>query len=244
MRDRPQAFEPAADGPTPEERLPMPDKPIQREPFESQRERLAAEGPARRRFERLRKYRGIIAFAFGGLWVALLVCWIAFGQPDSWQEWRTKMKLTARGAWGASRSGGVKPAEQSGDTSYEGEGNAKLGNYSVKMFDPVSRTTLRTDFSLEGLTTFNDKPDFEKFMQRNQRFFREQVMVTLRNCDSRDLADPRLTLLEKKLVSRVNRSLGKRVLRSAKIKDLTLYESTDNSMFVQRSQSGMAAPAP
>ena len=74
-----------------------------------------------------------------------------------------------------------------------------------------------------------DKPEgFDKFMLSNRRLFREQITVAMRTCNVHDLADPDLKLIEKKLVSRVNRAMGRSVLKSVRITDHSLYESADN----------------
>lgn len=168
-----------------------------------------------------------------GLWVTLLGAWLAFGRPTSWRDWLANVSFRTTGTRhsgskvGQRDQGGMKLA-------YLGDGKAELGQYSIKIFDPVSRATLRTDFRLEGRTACEDGNAFQQFMKRNHRFFREQVMVTVRNCGPDDLTEPSLQLLEKKVVSRVNRALGRRFLESAEIKDFFLYESVDNSVFVER----------
>lgn len=124
--------------------------------------------------------------------------------------------------------------------SYLGDGRAALGKYSVKTFDPLSRTTLRTDFRLEGRTACEDEDAFAEFMKSNHRFFREQVTATVRNCDLGDMTDPNLQLLERKLVATVNRALGRRFLESVEIKDFQLFEQFGDSGFVRHEVSGDA----
>ncbi len=118
--------------------------------------------------------------------------------------------------------------------AYLGEGRAELGDYSVRVFDPLTQSTLRTDFRLEGTTSLEDEASFERFMGRNHRFFREQVAVVLRTHHRHELAQPDLKLLGRKIVARVNRSLGEPVLKSAEIKGFSVYESVDRSGFVRR----------
>ena len=167
--------------------------------------------------------------------IVLLVTWLAVGRPKSWKDWLAGVDFSSSGA-----SVGMRDATGSGP-AYLGDGKAKLGAFSIRIFNPASRTTLQTDFRLEGRTDCPDEEAFGRFIKSNNRFFREQVTVTLRNCDAEDLADPRLRMLEKKLVSRVNRALDRHFLKSAQIKDFSLYESVDKSGFVELDPADLTA---
>jgi len=194
-----------------------------------------AEPRARRRVPKLRRprrLRTLLLFSGVGLWLVLLGMWIASGGTNTWREWLANLKFLEKSSKG-SGSQAAHRAEGPPKLGYFGDGKAELGEYSVRTFDPITRTTLRTDFRLEGQTSCTSKGTFEQFMKNNHRFFREQVMVTLRNCQLSDLTDPDLQLLERKLVSRVNRALGRRFLKSAEIKDFFLYESVEDSGFVE-----------
>jgi len=166
------------------------------------------------------------------LWIGVLGAWIACNRSTSWQDWLANMKFLP-GSSGLSKKA-ARPEDLPKELAYLGDGRAELGDYSIRVFDPITGTTLRTDFRLEGLTACAAEDKFAQFMKGNHRFIREQVMVTVRNCQPHDLVDPDLRLLEKKVVSRVNRALGRRFLKSAHIKNFYLLESTDNSVFVER----------
>lgn len=185
-------------------------------------------GPRRRRKSRL-----LVATVLVIGWVVLLGIWFVLGRSASWRGWLANVEF--------SRSASAHSGAAKGTPSFLGHGKADLGSYSVRIFDPAGRTTLRTDFRLQGRTVCKDQASFDEFIGRHHRFFREQVMVTLRNCDLEDLADPRFRLLEKKLVSRVNRALGRRFLRSAEIEDFSLYEAVGQSGFVERNLPDRAA---
>jgi len=162
--------------------------------------------------------------------------WFVCNRPDGWREWLANFKFPTSGSY---RLG--HPTSAKTNLAYLGDGKAKLGKYSITVFDPIAGSTFRTNFRLEGQTNCADEGSFKRFMQSNNRFFREQVMVTVRNCEPPDLIDPDLKLLEKKLVSRVNRALGHRFLKTADIKEFSLIEATVNSSFVKRGSSGTAA---
>ncbi len=154
----------------------------------------------------------------------------------SWDNWLTNFRFSGLG----SRQGGARTrtqrkrqfADPNPIPAYLGEGRAELGDYSVRVFDPVTRSTLRTDFRLQGRTSLENEASFERFMRRNHRFFREQVEVVLRTHRGHELTQPDLNLLGRKIVARVNRSLGGRVLESAEIRDFSVYESVDRSGFI------------
>jgi len=193
------------------------------------------ETPRRRprpRLKRRRRWRGIILVCVVGLWVAGLGTWVVLGRPNVWRDWLAKMKLSGSNNTGTVGRKACRKAKAA-KLAYFDDGRAELGQFSIRMFDPLTRTTLRTDFRLEGRTVCPDKQAFDHFMQSNHRLFREQVMVTLRNCQPEELADPDLRLLGRKLVARVNRALDRQFLKSVEFKDFALFESVENAAFVQ-----------
>jgi len=144
----------------------------------------------------------------------------------------------------ADEPSGSKLADETStaQVAYRGDGQANLGKYSIKVFDPITRVTLWTSFRVEGTTACDDQSSFEEFLNSDYRLFREQVMVAIRNNDVRHFRTSQLRLLEKKLMARVNRSLGKRFLKSVEIKNLALSESTGNSGFVPIDPDADAGP--
>ncbi len=154
----------------------------------------------------------------------------------SWENWLDNFRFAGAGSRSARAKLGAQRKRELRDMeplpAYLGDGKAELGEYSVRVFDPITQSELRTDFRLEGMTSHGDEASFNQFMRCNRRFFREQVAVVLRTHNLDELADPDLNLLGRKIVARVNRSLGKRLLQSAEVKDFALYESMDRSGFV------------
>ncbi|MDZ7619032.1 MAG: hypothetical protein U1E05_18650 [Patescibacteria group bacterium] len=166
----------------------------------------------------------------------ILSQWTGCSTQSTWENWLDDFRF--RGSRNASSKTGTSsatpktPRNEGAATAYLGKGRAELGEYSICVFDPVTQSTLRTDFRLEGVTRLPDEASFDQFMNRNGRFFREQVAVVLRTHNVDDLVKPDLQLLSRKIVARVNRSLGNKVLESAKIKNFSLQESIDQSGFV------------
>jgi len=157
------------------------------------------------------------------LWVALLCAWATGTTPKKWSSWLDNFRPAATSSSDKGSKIG-RPASGARKLAYFGEGRADLGKYSVSLFNPLTRTVTRANFKLQGATVCSDESSFRDFLDSNHRYFREQVMVTIRNCDASDLDDPELRLLEKKLVARVNRALGQRFLRTVDFKDFRLQQ--------------------
>ncbi len=185
--------------------------------------------------KRRRWLRTLLACSFIGLWLAALGTWFALRESGQWGDWLVDMEFSKTG----SALFGMKKAHRASDLTYFGDGKADLGDFSIKIYDPLTRTSMKSDFHLEGNTVFDDQEGFSQFMESNHRLFREQVTVTMRSCNVNDLANPDLKLLEKKLVSRVNRAIGRSVLKSVRIMNHSLYESANN-VFVPVEGAGSA----
>jgi len=160
------------------------------------------------------------AVGFAGLWVVALSSWITFSSPYTWSDWMSSMDFLSRSQ--GTKLGGSHKGEL---PAYLRDGSASLGCYAVKIYDPVTRTMLQAEFRLQGRTTCKNGQEFEEFFRCNHHLFREQVMITLRTCDFQEAADRDLELLGKKIVSRVNRTLGRPFLESVELQDFVLYES-------------------
>jgi len=171
--------------------------------------------------------------------LALAATWAVYAGGGTWQDWLTRLR-PGTGSQREGRSQFGRRATGEPGVAYHGDGRVELGDFSVKVFNPVTRVMLRTDFRLEGVTSCEDHGEFERFIQGNHRFFREQVMVSVRNSDLDELTDPRLHLLKRRIVARVNLTMGEPFLKSVDIKDFNLFESIDRSGFLRY---GPEAPA-
>jgi len=139
-------------------------------------------------------------------------------------------------------SGASAPtAETAEAVAYLGQGPSKLGEFRIKLFDPVTRTVLRVSFRLEGVIACADETAFQSFLKSSLRFFREQIQVAVRSSDVPDFSDPQLRVLRRRMIARVNRAYNRDYLRSLEIKDLAVHESIDNAPYV-RWQSPAANP--
>jgi len=188
----------------------------------------------------VRRYRRGIAWKIVAIVLVLVaeVSLVLIGtcvDPETryaWKEWVTSGLRAATGSEKTSPGG-----QMSGrygldvEVTYLGNGEADFGEYTIEVFDPMTETILRTDFRLKACTTCVSEDEFDRFMQRNRQFFREQVMIAVRTCRFDELATPDLELLGKKLTSRVNRAIGRPFLKSASIADYQPMASVDNSPF-------------
>ncbi len=163
--------------------------------------------------------------------VALLTVLGVCAGRQYWQQWHRRPESFAQGLGNEPTRLGHRP-ETPADMRYEADGCAHLGDYSVKLYDPANGTTLRADFTLSGETDCADRASFDGWIARHGRFLREQVMVTVRNSNLKELSGSKQEALERKLVARVNRSLGKPFLKSVRFKSYVLYESVRNSDYV------------
>lgn len=193
------------------------------------------------------RYRYAIPLLILGTFIVVIgvSLWAAVSQRKTWQDWLANLKpafSSGKGIGPKRDTTGSRNEIEEGSFSYMGEGVAELGEYSVKIFDPVSKCTLRTDFELEGRTTCDNQADFDEFKRRFHRFFQEQVMITIRNSELEDLADPKRAMLSRKLIARVNRALDDRFLESVVFKEFHLFESVDNSGFVHWQPTIEATP--
>ncbi len=164
--------------------------------------------------------------------LVIVAVWAMYARSSAWEDWLSRLgggfgkRPAARGELGSRVSSAPGLA-------YYGGGRVALGDYSVKVFNPVSRVMLRVDFALEGDSNCPDAHAFNAFAAMHHNFFREQVMVSVRSAPLDQLTDPELSLLKRNIVARVNLALGEPFLNSVDIKEFSLFESVDRSGFVR-----------
>jgi flagellar basal body-associated protein FliL len=115
-------------------------------------------------------------------------------------------------------------AEDAAEESNKPKIEIPIGDYSVTAFQPVSNTTLRIDFKLFGEVQESDQAEFNRLYQGSMHRFREQVIVTVRNSDVADLTDPGLGLIKRKILEKVNRQLGKELLKGVVFSEFSFVE--------------------
>jgi len=141
---------------------------------------------------------------------------------SEWLQW-----MPTLGKFGAGATGGASVPKELKDLKYSKGGRAVLGDFDVKVFDPIANSTQMASFRLTGSTVDDDAEEFWSFMKRNRHSFREQVNITVRNSEAEELIDPQLRILRKRLVARVNRSAGKPFLKAVDLEGFAMSQSVD-----------------
>jgi len=133
---------------------------------------------------------------------------------------------------GQSALAGAEEAQDEAEFGF-GEGNeaneeeqveVDLGQYTVTSFQPLTNTTLRIDFHLFGTVASEDVQDFNTAMEGNIHRLRDQVIVTVRSSELTDLTDAGLGLIKRKILERVNRTLGRPFLEMVVFSDFSFIE--------------------
>ena len=109
---------------------------------------------------------------------ALLGTCAYVGRTRTWGSWLSLLRFSGVNSSRPGHASGIR-IEEPVELSYSGGGKVELGDFSIRIFDPITRTTLKSDFQLEGTAVTRDEGAFQKFMRNNRRFFREQVTVAL-----------------------------------------------------------------
>jgi flagellar FliL protein len=99
-----------------------------------------------------------------------------------------------------------------------------LGEYTVTAYQPVSSTTMRISFHLYGVLAEEDADEFLARKEENEHRLRERVNTIVRSSDIRDLTDPGLGLIKRKILEKINRTLGKALLRGVIFSDFSFIE--------------------
>jgi len=173
--------------------------------------------------------KGVLLIVLG-VWIVLAFAWVAVRHPSVWRHWGHR---AGRASVASQSTPPREPTDDASDYAYLGQGQVELGGFSVRVFDPVTRTALLSEFLLEADTDFAHNEGFVRFMAANRRGLDEQVMVTVRSCTLAELSSPDITRLEKKLAVRLNRVFGRHLFDAIRIKDFTLFEAVGDSPFVR-----------
>lgn len=99
-----------------------------------------------------------------------------------------------------------------------------LEQYSVTAYQPLSSTTLRIDFHLYGTVAESQQDEFTKLFNENEHRVREQVIVTIRSSEITDLTDAGLGLIKRKIHDKINRTLGKSLVKAIIVSDFSFVE--------------------
>ncbi len=110
------------------------------------------------------------------------------------------------------------------DASDEPMLEVDLKAYTVTAAQPLSNTTLRIDFHLYGIVAAKDQMEFDRLFAKREQRVREQVEVTIRGSEITDLTDAGLGLVKRKIHDKVNRILGKALVKSLIVSEFSFVE--------------------
>jgi hypothetical protein len=114
-----------------------------------------------------------------------------------------------------------------------------LGAFNLTVFNPKSNNNLLIDFHLYGTVTASgseptadkkeesdedDAAKLERMLKGHKYRFRDQVIMTVRNSQMTDLADPGLGLLKRQILAKTNALLGDSLLKEVIFSDFVVVE--------------------
>jgi hypothetical protein len=101
---------------------------------------------------------------------------------------------------------------------------ASLGPYHVIAFNPSTGASMSIDFELFGVVLATDEPEFQQRFALHAKRLNEQVTIAIRGMESADFTDPGLGLIKRVVLEKVNRALGKPLVREAVFSEFAFIE--------------------
>lgn len=119
---------------------------------------------------------------------------------------------------------GEEDGEGSHGTADLGTHEVSLGAYHVVSFNPSTGASMNIDFELFGVVLATDEAEFaERFLLHEKRL-NEQVTIAIRGMQAADFTDPGLGLIKRIILEKVNRALGKTIVREAIFSEFSFAE--------------------
>ncbi len=106
----------------------------------------------------------------------------------------------------------------------EDEIEVDLGQFRVTSYQPATDTTFRVNFHLFGTIAEEDKDEFDVLKEANEARLREQVNVIVRAAEIPELTDPTLGLIKRRILDKINRILGKQLVKGVIFSDMSFVE--------------------
>jgi flagellar FliL protein len=190
----------------------------------------AAEAPAKRGPGIMTLVKGL---AFVSVIVLIEVAAATAFLPSA-EETRQTGEQLAAAARGASAEAAEAEAESGGDhaaaMSEHDEGANQptvelgLGPYHVIAFNPSTGASMSIDFELFGVVLAADEPEFTERFGLHAKRLNEQITIAIRGMESADFTDPGLGLIKRVVLEKVNRALGKPLVREAVFSEFAFIE--------------------
>lgn len=106
----------------------------------------------------------------------------------------------------------------------ENQVEVDLGEFRVTSYQPATGTTFRVNFHLYGTIPEEDQEQFDVLKEANEARLREQVNVIVRAAEIPDLTDPTLGLIKRRILDKINRILGKQIVKGVIFSDMSFVE--------------------
>ena len=106
----------------------------------------------------------------------------------------------------------------------EKEVEIDLGEFRVTSYQPATDATFRVNFHLFGTVLDDNKDAFEELKLANEARLREQVNVIVRAAEIPELTDPTLALIKRRILEKINRILGKQLVKGVIFSDMSFVE--------------------
>ena len=121
---------------------------------------------------------------------------------------------------GAERGHGERGDDEAHSSSHE----VSLGVYHVVAFNPSTGASMNIDFELFGVVLATEEAEFAERYLLHEKRLNEQVTIAIRGMQSSDFTDPGLGLIKRVILEKVNRALGKTIVREAVFSEFSFAE--------------------
>ncbi len=100
-----------------------------------------------------------------------------------------------------------------------------LGAFHVTTYQVATNTTWSIDFHLYVLVAKEDEEEFDALYAKTQNRIRESVLVIVRAAEIKEFADAGLGLIKRRILTKVNATLGKPLVRGVVITEFSFFEN-------------------
>ncbi len=100
-----------------------------------------------------------------------------------------------------------------------------LGTFHVTTYQVATNTTWSIDFHLYVLVAKEDEQEFDTLYAQTQNRIRESVLVIIRGSEIKEFADAGLGLIKRRILTKVNATLGKPLVRGVVITEFSFFEN-------------------
>ncbi len=100
-----------------------------------------------------------------------------------------------------------------------------LGTFHVTTYQVATNTTWSIDFHLYVLVAKEDEEEFDTLYAQTQNRIRESVLVIVRGAEIKEFADAGLGLIKRRILTKVNATLGKPLARGVVITEFSFFEN-------------------